>query len=100
MAKRVKQNGFKMQRDRFLATLTYKAWSGIGWYPRRVITIDVRAMPTNRAELHMWIMLLVSRIWWDVSELDSMAYTARLVDGAVEHLLQAKAAWDDERGAE
>jgi hypothetical protein len=91
MAKRVKQNGFKMQRDRFLATLTYKAWSGIGWYPRRVITIDVRAMPTNRAELHMWIMLLVSRIWWDVSELDSLAYTARLAIGSVKRRYRGSA---------
>lgn len=59
---------------------------------RRVLTIDTRFVPSNRHEAQQWFLMLLGRIWWDITEVDSFSATTRVADEMVTTLFRHREA--------
>lgn len=60
-------------------TFTYR----LGKISRRMLTVDMGAIPEHRYDAQQWFLELLGRIWWNTADTESFTITTHVADEMV-----------------
>ena len=82
MAKRMPPQ-FKVTSRRTDRIVTLSCVTASG---KRALSVDIRAAPENDYEMQQWFLTLMGKIWWNITDLESLTMTTRVADSMVAEL--------------